>query len=172
MPPQGEVSKELAENLGKGEVVKMKLAAALSERADLQSRVSEIGIRLNNNAKVQEGEEPSESPAALMEELERSISRMEELIARINLTNSSTKRDGKTITEFLAHRDCLKNKIHIMRNFLDRASDKVSRMTHSEIKIKSTVPVAEIQKKVDFLSKELRETDELIQELNWTTELL
>ncbi len=45
-------------------------------------------------------------------------------------------------------------------------------MTHSEIKIISTVPVAKIQKDVDALSKELRETDELIQELNWTTELL
>lgn len=59
-----------------------------------------------------------------------------------------------------------------MRDFLDNASSKVRRMTHSEIKIKSTVPVSEIQKTVDTLSKELRECDELIQELNWTTELL
>lgn len=150
----------------------MKLATALSERADLQSRLTEITIRLNNNAKVQEGEEPSESPADLMAELDRVICRLEELITRINLTNSHTQRKGKTITELLAHRDCLKNKIRIMRNFLDESSDKVRRMTHSEIKIKSTVPVAETQKKVDLLSKELREADELLQELNWTTELL
>lgn len=45
-------------------------------------------------------------------------------------------------------------------------------MTHSEIKIMSTVPVSEMQKQVDALSKELRECDELIQELNWTTELM
>ena len=31
----------------------MKLATALSERSDLQKRLSEIGIRLNNNSKVQ-----------------------------------------------------------------------------------------------------------------------
>ena len=135
----------------------MKLAAALSERADLQRRLSEIGIRLNNNSKVQEGEEPSESP--------------EELMACINLTNSKTSREGKTITELLAHRDCLKSRIQVMRNFLDNASNKVGRMTHSEIRIKSTVPVSEIQKRVDLLSKELRQCDELIQELNWTTEL-
>lgn len=36
----------------------------------------------------------------------------------------------------------------------------------------STVEVADIQKEVDVLSKELRETDERIQELNWTTELI
>lgn len=150
----------------------MKLATALAERADLQSRLSQISVRLNNNAKVQEGEEPSESPLALMEELDRTVCRLEELMARINLTNSLTKRDGKTITELLAHRDCLKNKIRIMRDFLDESSDKVRRITHAEIKIKSTVPVPELQKKVDSLSKELRETDACIQELNWTAELL
>lgn len=150
----------------------MKLATALSERADLQERLSELGIRLNNNSRVQEGEKPSEEPEGLLEELDRIIVRLEELIARINLTNSRTVRDGKTITELLAHRDCLKNKIQIMRNFLDNASSRANRMTHSEIKIVSTVPVADLQKKVDALSKELRECDELIQELNWTTELL
>lgn len=150
----------------------MKLAAALSERADLQSRLSEIGMRLNRNAKVQDGEEPSESPDALMEELDRTIIRLEELMTHINLTNSRTERDGRTITEMLAHRDCLKNKIQITRNFLENASNKVDRLTHSEIKIKSTVPVAKLQKKVDLLAKELRETDEQIQELNWTTELI
>ena len=150
----------------------MKLATALSERADLQKRLSEIGVRLNNNSKVQEGEEPSEAPQELIEELDRLIVRLEELISRINLTNSKTVHEGKTITELLAHRDCLENKVQIMRNFRDNSSSKVNRMTHTEIKIMSTVPVAQIQKTVDALSKELRETDEVIQQLNWTTELI
>lgn len=150
----------------------MKLATALSERADLQKKLSELGTRLNQNAKVQEGENPSEAPEALMEELDRILERLEELIAKINLTNSRTVHGGKTITELLAHRDCLKNEIQIMRNFLDSASSRVHRLTHSELRIKSTVPVSELQKKVDALSRELRECDELIQELNWTTELL
>lgn len=37
----------------------MKLATALSERADLQRRITELGGRLNNNAKVQDGEKHS-----------------------------------------------------------------------------------------------------------------
>lgn len=150
----------------------MKLATALSERADLQNKLSELGTRLNQNAKVQEGEKPSEAPEELMEELNRVLKRLEELIAKINLTNSRTFYDGKSITELLAHRDCLKSEIQIMRNFLDSASSRVHRMTHSEIRIRSTVPVSELQKRVDGLSRELRECDELIQELNWTTELL
>lgn len=150
----------------------MKLAAALLERANLQEKISELGHRLNNNAKVQEGEQPAEQPKELLEELNNTIGRMEELISQINLTNSKTIHNGKTITELLAHRDCLKEKIQIIRDFLDYSSNLVNRATRSEIKIRSTIPVKETQKKLDILSKELRETDELIQELNWTTELI
>ncbi|MGN0611979.1 MAG: DIP1984 family protein [Ruminiclostridium sp.] len=150
----------------------MKLASALSERTDIQNRISELSVRLNNNAKVQDGDKPAEDPIALLEELDRLIKRLEELMARINLTNSRTVSDGKTITEILAKRDCLKKKIELMRNFLNNASNKVSRMTRTEIKIISTVSVSEIQTKLDELSKQLRITDEKIQELNWTTELI
>ena len=150
----------------------MKLATALSERADLQRRISELGNRLNNNAKVQEGEEPSEDPQALLTELGQCFTRLEELIARINHTNNETKADGRTLTALIAKRDCLKQRISILRSFLNNASDKVARYSKTEIRILSTVPVAELQKTVDALSKELRETDETIQGLNWTTELI
>ena len=46
------------------------------------------------------------------------------------------------------------------------------RATHSEIKILPSVAVAPLQKQVDALSKELRELEGKIQELNWTTELM
>lgn len=150
----------------------MKLASALSERTDIQNRISELAIRLNNNAKVQDGDKPAEDPVVLMEELDRLLKRLEELMARINLTNSRTVSDGKTITEILAKRDCLKKKIELTRNFLNNASNKVSRMTRTEIKIISTVSVSEMQTNLDELSKQLRITDEKIQELNWTTELI
>ena len=150
----------------------MKLASALSERTDIQNRISELSVRLNNNAKVQDGDKPAEDPIVLMEELDRLIKRLEELMARINLTNSRTVSDGRTITEILAHRDCLKKKIELTRSFLNTASNKVNRMTRTEIKIVSTVSVSEIQADLDELSKQLRITDEKIQELNWTTELI
>ncbi len=150
----------------------MKLASALTERTDIQNRISELSVRLNNNAKVQDGDKPAEDPIMLMGELDRLFKRLEELMARINLTNSRTVSDGRTITEILAQRDCLKKKIEITRNFLNTASSKVNRMTRTEIKIVSTVPVAEIQTELDGLSKQLRIVDEKIQELNWTTELI
>ena len=39
----------------------MKLAEALSVRADLQKRISQLKNRLKDSSKVQEGDEPAES---------------------------------------------------------------------------------------------------------------
>lgn len=150
----------------------MKLATALSARADLQGRLNELEKRLVANSKVQEGEQPSENPVELLAEKDRMLAELENLITRINLTNSLVKYNDMTVTEMLAKRDCLKTDIKIMHNFLNSANDKVNRYSKSEIAIKSTVDVAEYRKKVDVLCKELRELDEKIQELNWTTELI
>ena len=150
----------------------MKLATALSEKADLQRRIAELSGRLNNNAKVQDGEKPSEDPKELLTELNKDFERFEELIARINHTNNETKNGDVTLTDLIAKRDCLKQKIGIMRSFLNTASEKVSRYSKTEIRILSTVSVSDLQKELDGLSKELRETDETIQGLNWTTDLI
>lgn len=150
----------------------MKLATALSERADLQRRISELSVRLNNNSKVQEGEQPSEDPKELLRELDQDFQRLEDLIAKINHTNNETKQNGVSLTDLLAKRDCLKQRVSIMRSFLDNASEKVNRYSKAEIKILSTVSVSKLQSEVDALSKKLRETDEQIQGLNWTTELI
>ena len=150
----------------------MKLATALSERADIQRRLSQLQVRLNNNAKVQEGEEPAEDPKALLQELNGMLQRLEWLMARINLTNSATLVEGKSLTELLARRDCLSKRLSVMRAFLDNASAKTERYSQKEIKILSTVKVAQLQKELDADSKALRQLDEQIQSLNWTTDLI
>jgi len=151
----------------------MKLANALSQRSELQTRIRQLETRLNNNALVQEGEQPAEDPLELLEELEADYTRLEDLIARINRTNNTTKTEsGSSLSDLLARRDCLKGRLRALRNFLDNASTMVRRHSASEIKIKSTVNVRQLQKQVDGLAKELRELEETIQEKNWTTELL
>ena len=72
----------------------------------------------------------------------------------------------------LARRDCLRVKVSVYQDFCREASGTVDRMTRTEIKILSTVPVKEIQKTCDSLSKEYRELDVFIQSVNWTTELI
>lgn len=150
----------------------MKLATALSERSDIQKRLSELRERLNNNAKVQDGETTAEDPKELLKELDSLTEQLETLIYKINLTNSKTMIDGTELTLLLAKRDVLKQKIVMLRNFLNTASAKVDRYSRTEIKILSSVDVTKLQKQIDVLSKEYRTIDEKIQGANWTTELL
>ena len=77
----------------------MKLAEALQERADLNRRIEQLRDRLENNALVQEGETPAEDPAELLADLDRCVDSLEELIGRINLTNSRTRVGEYTLTE-------------------------------------------------------------------------
>lgn len=150
----------------------MKLAEALIERADLQKRIAQLEGRLLANARVQEGESPAEDPNELLQELDRSLCQLENLIVRINHTNDNVTDNGQTLTVLLAQRDCLTLRLKVLRSFLQNASAVVSRSSLSEIKIKSTVPVAQLQKQLDAFSCQRRELDTRIQGLNWTTELL
>jgi len=96
----------------------MRLAEALKLRADLNTRILELGGRLNSNAKVQEGESPAEDPGDLLAELDAVSDQMQDLITRINLTNSVTRADdGRTLTELIARRDILIRKSEILRAF-------------------------------------------------------
>ena len=142
----------------------MKLAEALSERADIQKRMQQLCARLRRNALVQEGEKPAEDPHALLEEYGRLCERYEELIRR-------TTDGGETLTALLARRDALIERISGLNDFLQEASNTAARATRSEIVIRSTVDVSALQKQADELSKQLRELDVRIQGLNWTTEL-
>lgn len=150
----------------------MKLAEALQLRADLNKRISQLKERLIINAKVQEGESPSENPESLLEELERNCKQLESIICQINRTNSWTQAGDGSISDLIAKRDALALKISILRDFTTAASVKIARHTRQEIKILSTVNVVELQKQLDHLSEHYRHLDTQLQELNWTTELL
>lgn len=149
----------------------MKLAEALLTRGTLQSKLNELRIRLDNNAIVQEDEEPAESPKELLIQVADTFCQLEELIGKINLTNASLVYEGKTMTEMLAKRDCLHQEISIYRAFLDSASMTGKRSRGSEIKLISTVSVAQLQKQIDEKAQQLRKLEIKIQELNWTTDL-
>lgn len=150
----------------------MKLAEALQERADLNRRIQQLQQRLSNNAVVQEGEQPAENPKELLIELDRSVFELEELIARINLTNCRAQINGESLTALLARRDALKLKLSVYRDLAYNASQLARRATRTEIKILSAVNVKDVQGQADALAKELRLLDNAIQAANWTTELI
>lgn len=150
----------------------MKLAEALQERADLNRRIEQLRYRLNNNVLVQEGEKPLEDPAALLEELESSFTRLEWLIARINLTNCAVKVEGRSLTELIARRDVLSLRAEAYRRLVEEASQNTHRATRTEIKILSAVDVPALQRQSDDASRELRLLDNTLQATNWTADLM
>lgn len=150
----------------------MKLAEALQERADLNRRIEQLRYRLNNNVLVQEGEKPLEDPAALLEELESSFTRLEWLIARINLTNCAVKVEGSSLTELIARRDVLSLRADAYRRLVEEASQNTHRATRTEIKILSAVDVPALQRQADDASRELRLLDNTLQATNWTADLM
>jgi hypothetical protein len=149
----------------------MKLAEALSIRADLQKKVSQLKERLKGNVKIQEGDVPAEDPKELFEELENNLAQLEDLIYRINLTNTDTVYKGSTLTGLIATKDILSLRVSLMREVLNHTVEREDRYGRQEIKYIRTVDVSELRKSVDSYSRQLRELDLEIQSLNWITEL-
>lgn len=151
----------------------MKLAEALILRANAQNDIESIKRRLLNNAKVQDGEEPSENPEELLSILDSLITNLEDIIKKINKTNSTTVVDGaKTISDLITEKDCLIKKIRVLKDFANAATLTIDRYNRTEIKIFSTVNVKDLQKEIDKLSKRYREIDTKLQECNWTIDLI
>ena len=150
----------------------MLLAEALAERAQAQERLNTLKDRLVATVRVQEGDEPDENPTDLLRELEGVTARIDELVIAINATNTATKFDEEiTLMEALALRDGLLRKRRIYHDLAQRAGTRSDRYSRTEIKFVSTIPVADLRKRVDDLSKQYRELDTRIQQLNWNTEL-
>lgn len=150
----------------------MKLAEALSIRAELQKKTEQLEQRLKSVVKIQEGDIPEESPVDLLSELYQAAAQLEKLLYRINLTNLRTVRDGETITAMIARKDVLTLEIKVLRNVLKAATEPESRYSRNEIKYVKTIDTAKLRKKIDTLSAELRKTDLKIQETNWTADLM
>lgn len=149
----------------------MKLAEALSIRADLQQKVCQLKGRLKDSAKVQEGDKPSENTEDLFKELDSCLVKMENLIYRINFTNMQTVHDGEPLTKMIARKDMLNLRLSVMREVMKYMLE-TDRYGRNEIKYVRTIDVTELHKKIDSYAKQLRELDLKLQELNWTTDLL
>jgi hypothetical protein len=151
----------------------MKLAEALAERGDCQKRIEELKKRLARCARVQEGEKPAEDSAELLAETALIFNRLLYLVKAINRTNATTAFDhGKTVSDALAEREIAGKRKDFLAHIAESASTRQDRYSKSEVKFIATVSVGELQKQADRLSKEFRELDTRIQELNWKTEIV
>lgn len=150
----------------------MYLAEALAQRVEAQRRYSELNQRLLDVAKVQEGDQPAENPHKILTELEELTKRINDLVRRINRTNSVTEfSEGMTLADALSVRDTLLKKRTLYSDLADYLTSRHDRYSRSEIKYVATMDAREIRKKADLVAKEYRQLDVDIQRLNWQTEL-
>ncbi|PRA82116.1 DIP1984 family protein [Microbacterium sp. MYb66] len=153
----------------------MKLAEALTARADLQRRIEQLRARIVANARYQEGEEPAEDAAALIVEADAALTQLRDLIRRINATNARLDlgADG-TMTDALAARDVLRLRHSVLTDAAAAASgsnDQYLRQMRSELRQVSALPVAQLRSGADTVAQELRELDNRIQQANWSNDL-
>lgn len=149
----------------------MKLAEALSIRADLQRRINQLRTRLKDSSKVQEGDLPAEQLTDLFQELDACLVQWEDMVFRINQTNIKTLYEGKSITCMIARKDRLAQRVAINQELLKHVME-TERYGRNEIRYVRQVDVTALRKETDCFAKELRELDLKLQELNWAVDLL
>ncbi len=158
----------------------MKLAEALVERKALKEKLERLRQRLAENARVQEGDAPSEEPNKLLAEARDVLAQFESLNIRINTTNIRAlfvEGEPRNLMEAIAERDRLALERGILDKLVESAGVPKQQgfpyvVTRSEVKFRATVDVASLQKEIDALAKQYRELDARIQARNFETELI
>jgi hypothetical protein len=149
----------------------MKLAEALSIRADLQKRIARLKERLKNSSKIQEGDEAVEDTKELFKELDSNLVEWEEMIYRINVTNMQAEYNGVSLTKMIAQKDALTLRVSSMLEVLNKVAEREERYGRQEIKYVRMIDAAALRREVDSYSQQLRVLDLNIQKLNWAVEL-
>ena len=151
----------------------MKLAEALLIRSDMQKKLAQLKGRIRNNAKVQEGDTPSEDPNELIVNASQIISELTDLIERIHRTNAIANTDkGQSMLTLLVERDTLEMHHKLLIDAIEAANSESDRYSHREIKWHVMVSVASLQKQADDIAMKLRQINIIIQSNNWQIELV
>jgi hypothetical protein len=151
----------------------MKIAEALMVRADLTKRIASLQYRAGGNTRVQEGDEPNEDPNELAKEAFRLMQEFEELVERINRTNTLGQiSSGETITAAMAARDRMQRQHAFLEHVISSAMGTSDYYSNREVRWTTTVNVAGLQKQADDVSRKLRELNTEIQQANWNVDLV
>ncbi|TXD97843.1 septicolysin [Psychrobacter frigidicola] len=151
----------------------MKLAEALLIRSDMQKKLAQLKGRIRNNAKVQEGDTPSEDPNELIITASQIITELTALIERIHRTNAIANTDkGQSMLTLLVERDTLEMRHKLLIDAIEAANSEADRYSQREIKWHVMLSVASLQKQADDIAMKLRQINIIIQSNNWQIELI
>lgn len=150
----------------------MKLAEALNRRSALIEKVQQLRSRLKDCIKIQEGDEPTEDVDQVIAELDQTLDELQNLIYRINITNTNAVIEGRNLTSLLAERDTLSMRTKTLYEGLKHLTEREDRYARMEIKYVRMVNAKEFRKLHDQSAVHLRELDLKIQALGWSTDLI
>ncbi len=139
----------------------MKLAEAIKEKGRLKKTVAELREKLEKSIQG----EGRENPVKLLGKLEEALRRMEDLAAAIYHTNELILVEGKTLTQLINTRDTLFFRLELYK-------DLIRQIDNAEDPAVSGLSAFELQSKADRMRGEMRSLSDLIQETNWTRELM
>jgi uncharacterized coiled-coil DUF342 family protein len=80
--------------------------------------------------------------------------------------------DKNSISDIIAEKDCLAQRIKVLKELSNSATISFNRYSRNEIKVYSTIDVTNLQKDINKLSKKYRELDTKLQQTNWTINLV
>jgi hypothetical protein len=153
----------------------MKIGDALQERAAAQRMIADLRGRIAATVTTNEDEAPIEDPTALLVESDAVADRLDELIRRINATNSVTPfPSGGTVTEALARRDVLSTKLATLEHAAKAVGGerRMIRFGRTELRTTVQVDVPQLRLRVDRLAAERRELDAALQRISWEVDLV
>lgn len=151
----------------------MKLAEALSIRSGIQKDLAWIKDQFSKISRVPEGSKPAEDPEEMLRRMESRASEFERILIQINRTNLGvTDSRGRTMTELLAERDALRARQNILSEAYQQATQKEEVYGRQELRYEATMEIVPLRKRVEEVNALLRETNILIQRLNWEAELV
>lgn len=150
----------------------MKIAEALLLRADMQKKLASLRERVAKNAVVQQGDEPHEDSAKLLDEAFAVLKELESLVFKINEANlTNALADGRSLTQAISRRDTLAAQHSLLQHAIESTQREPDRYSMTEIKWVSTLKVAGLQQQSEDLAKKIRELNAEIQQANWNAEL-
>ena len=142
------------------------------ERKAIKTKMDELRARIYQNAQVEQGGEPTESPITLLDQLEVESQRFQALVARINDTNLSARLpDGTPLGEAVLRKDMLRYLHATLLCLAKKAAVAPERYSQREIKNIPALPIPEVHHRADEVAKQLRLFDAAVQELNWQIDL-
>jgi hypothetical protein len=151
----------------------MKLGEALRLRSDNYKKIEELRARAVASAQTQEGQEAPDSPAELLDQIERLAQATLTLVQRINRTNVATQLpSGQRLVDALAERESLLARRTPFESVATAAGAIQQRYMRSEIKIVRTVDPTALRQTANEYAKAHRLLDAAIQEANWQTDLV